>query len=538
MVVKMQFFAGLFYILFVATSAQAQVIDTLVLSQNNPVEEVTVNVQNANEVNFIRLQAYDPDYNDEGQLFINGQGPILLFPGADDVFDGQDRLMDIPLNNTQKRFLQNGANTFRFEWLVTDGYEIDAIFIIGDIDMKEYDAAPVDVNGASDDSRFKALQLYQRLVGVKTSIDNPKLIEMANNLASGNDIAAARVATSEPGFFNNVVRDFGARMSTIDEVSTAPVSDMVASVIGVTRDGTDARELLTGRFFYMGNSDAPVPNNILEDVVKSNNHYAALEADGYDLAAALARVDTQYLRGPNDSINEAMDPAGVITSRAFMMAHGTAGTNRRLVEYTMQVFACNPLTSWADSTSPDIRVGRDVDRFPGGDPNVFRTQCKSCHGNMDGFRGAFSKFDFADGFTKYATFYPDGDEDDPDALPQNPIGVVAKFNRNEDVFPGGHVTQDSTWFNYARSPANEALFGWRGNVGEGDGINDLGRIVANSEAFSRCMVQRVFRELCNRKTSALEIPLVDVLAGEFEQEGYQLKSLFEKISVRPECAGR
>jgi hypothetical protein len=525
-------------ILFFSSQVFAQFANPLVLSEANPVEQVTVSVNEAAEVNFIRLLAYDPDFVDEGQMFINGQGPILLFPGGNGGFDGQERFIDIMLNNTQKGFLREGNNTFRFEWLSSQGFEIRDVTPVGNIAVEQYEAAPIDTAGASDEFRYKALQLYQRLVGVKTSIDNPKLVEMANYIQAGQELQAAQVATTEPGFYNNVVRDFGARMSTIDEVSTAPMSDLVATVIGITRDDIDAREMLTGRFFYMANRDAPVPSNIMEDIVKSNRHYSTLEDDGYDFMASLARMDSQFLRGPNDQLFEATDTAGVITSRAFMEAHATAGTNRRMVEYTMQVFACAPLTTWADARSSDINVGRDVDRFPGGDPNVFRTQCKSCHGNMDGFRGAFAQFDFANGFTKYATLYPNGDEDDPNALPQNPIGVAAKYNRNDEVFPGGHVTADTTWVNFARSPANQELFGWRAGAEQGNGVASLGAAVANSTAFSKCMVKRVFRELCNRPVSAFEIPLVDGMSSSFEQTGYNLKSLFEQISIRPECAGQ
>ena len=75
-------------------------------------------------------------------------------------------------------------------------------------------------------------------------------------------------------------------------------------------------------------------------------------------------------------------------------------------------------------------------------------------------------------------------------------------------------------------------------MASGTGISALGQAVANSRAFSKCMVKRVFREICNRDTSLFEVPLIESMSASFEQEGYKLKSLFEKISVRPECAGK
>jgi hypothetical protein len=531
-------FTFFLFVISIARPVWAQLNEPLILSADNPLEEVTIQITDVAEVNFIRLTAYDPDFEDEGQFFINGVGPIPLFPGANGVFDGQVRAIDIVLTRPQKAALVEGANVFRFAHLRSGGYEIRGITAVGDISLETYEAAPVNPNATSDAARYRALQLYQRLVGVKTSIDNPKIVQMANLMQQGRGIEAAQIATAEPGFYNNVVRDFGARMATIEQTAGAPLSDLVATVIGVTRDGVDARELLTGSFFYMANSEAPVPQDILEDVVKSNNHYTTLESDGYDFASVLARVDNQYLRGPNDQLFEAMETAGVMTSRAFMEAHGVAGTNRRLVEYTMKVFACAPVNAWADARSPDIYVARDVDRFPGGDPEVFKTQCKSCHGNMDGFRGAFARYDFSDGFTKYTLLYPDSNREGQNVLPQEPLGVVAKYNRNADVFPGGHVTTDNSWQNFARSPDNQQLFGWRAGADGGQGVNSLGQAVANSKAFSQCMVKKVYREICNRETSVFEIPMIESLSNEFEQEGYQIKPLFEKISVRPECAGK
>ena len=201
----------------------------------------------------------------------------------------------------------------------------------------------------------------------------------------------------------------------------------------------------------------------------------------------------------------------------------------------MRAFTCNPIEDWSDTTSPDIRVGKDVDRFPGGDGAKFQTTCKACHGNLDGFRGAFARVDFSDGFAKYATLYNDGDG--PDGMPQIPMGISRKLNQNTDVFPRGHETVDDSWQNYARSPANQKVFGWRGTVASGAGIQQLGTAVSESRAFSSCMVTRVFEELCGRSPAQFEAAAIESLSGEFEQNSYNLKKLFETVAVRPECSG-
>ena len=104
-----------------------------------------------------------------------------------------------------------------------------------------------------------------------TAIDNPVLAQMETQLDANNHIGAARVATRESGFYNHVVRDMAAKMSVLNESVRTPLNDFIASFIGVTRDQTDSRELLTGNFFYMGNSGAGVPSDIKSDIVESNN---------------------------------------------------------------------------------------------------------------------------------------------------------------------------------------------------------------------------------------------------------------------------
>lgn len=49
-----------------ATHSYAQFATPLVLSADNPTEQVTVTINDVSEVNFIRLLAYDPDFVDEG----------------------------------------------------------------------------------------------------------------------------------------------------------------------------------------------------------------------------------------------------------------------------------------------------------------------------------------------------------------------------------------------------------------------------------------------------------------------------------------
>jgi hypothetical protein len=145
---------------------------------------------------------------------------------------------------------------------------------------------------------------------------------------------------------------------------------------------------------------------------------------------------------------------------------------------------------------------------------------------MDGFRGAFAKYDFDRNFVNY----------DFDPGPGT-NSVDRKMNVNNSTFSGGYATVDNSWINNARNPANAQRFGWRGVVDSGIGVRQFARAVANSRAFSKCMVKRVFREVCRRPVANFELGMVESMADSFESSGYSMRGLFEEMAVRPECLG-
>ena len=76
-----------------------------------------------------------------------------------------------------------------------------------------------------------------------------------------------------------------------------------------------------------------------------------------------------------------------------MGAHGIAGTNRRIVEYTFQI-SLHSDRAMVGRTCPDNFIGRDIDRFPAWRSRKFTTTCRSCHSMMDPLRPAFSQLYF------------------------------------------------------------------------------------------------------------------------------------------------
>lgn len=375
-------------------------------------------------------------------------------------------------------------------------------------------------------SRTLAHKMFRSLTGVALPIDDPRLKSMETLIAANNLRGATKIATSDALFYQNKVRDMAAKMANREESLRAPLNDFIATFVGVVRDSdtTSAKLLLTGNFTYQadpaviaaGGGTAAVRMADVEDLIESNNHYNDIRAAGYSLKAVLKRVDGQ--RGMvNNAASPLPDVAGLITTRGFMQAHADAGTNRRLVEYSFRQFMCAPITDFADGTMPDDRVGRDVDRMPGGSANKYLTTCKNCHTVMDPLRGAFAKVDWDGNNITYST-----------------TDVANKMNRNRDQYPAGFATTDDSFKNYATQGKNKDAFGWRNSL-NGNGMAGFGAMLSNSQGFSRCMVKRVFESVCKRMPAEAETSAVRQIADDFERDNYHMRNLFEVISLRPEC---
>lgn len=395
----------------------------------------------------------------------------------------------------------------------------------------------------------EAKWMYERLAGVKAAGDDPTLQAMAQRIAGGDRAGAAALATALPSFLNITVKQFGAQMSTREETLREPLNDFTATIMGVTRDQTDARELLFGNFYYAA-TDATrlngvvVPSNVVTDIIRSNNHYAQLERTNLDIGQVLVRVNGQQIANSATTSIPNPDPAGILTSRAWIAAHAIAGTNRRLVEYSFRQFMCVPIAGWADTLATDVRIGRDVDRFPGGDNQKFLTTCKGCHTVMDGFRGAFAKWDFADNSAVHVANGVTTGALTPNVDPNN-RGVMRKLNRPDFVqYSGGYVSTDDSFVNNAIRGSNATMFGWRGLAPDSDdalstrtsGVHAFGRLVANSQRFSQCLAKRVWASVCHSEMSAAEMEAIYVSMGlDFESKNYNLKRLFEAVAIHPKC---
>ncbi|MGE4131059.1 MAG: hypothetical protein AB7F86_05440 [Bdellovibrionales bacterium] len=378
----------------------------------------------------------------------------------------------------------------------------------------------------------QAMTLHQRL-SVKTSIDNPNITKMAEMIEAGRSYEAALLATKNEGFYDSVVRDFAVKMSNREESVRNPLNDFVATVIGIARDDIDARQMLTGNFFYYAPSESPTDASL----VYSNAHYENLENKREGIVLKLARREGQLALDEDGTPRALKDSAGVITSRAFMSSHALGGTNRRLVEFAFSEFLCSPIEEWANTTIPDGYVGRDVGRMPA---DLYKGKCVGCHAPMDALRPAFAYVNFettakGSATTFQATYRMDPRDTQPDVIdvpvPSSEQKVPSKFRRNRRVFSDGFVVNNNAWENFT-SPR----FGWRGSL-RGNGMQDFGQMLANSRRFSECMVKRAYQAVCYEEFPKDRADLLYDLSEAFEAEGYKLRNLFAHVAVQPECTG-
>lgn len=444
-------------------------------------------------------------------------------------------------------------------------------------------ASTTNIDETVTNSRIRARKLFMALTGVSVSIDDSRVKMMESLIQTKQEATAVKIATADPNFYNIRVADMARKMSSRDEFTRAPLSDFVATFVGVTRDGVSAQQLLTGNFvyimdpslgFYIDSNGNKLPikgkganvnidlstTPVWLDFVKYNDYYEFIESQNLSLFHILTRKDGQLIGGMHDIIGatgqsypmQNPDPAGLLTSRAFLQAHADAGTNRRLIEYSFREFMCTPMANMADANQPDDRVGRDVERSPGGSVDKYQTTCKACHAVMDSFRGAFAYFDIRNMMAVYYPQYklkvdltpyppPTTDTNDPNGYP-NYVGY--KMNKKtagttlspDFQFAAVDPVIDDSWLNRADGATNADNFGWRGSA-SGKGAHAFGELLASSQGFSRCMVKRVFTEVCKRAPTNEEKPLVKSLARDFENGGYQIRELFENVAVQPECLG-
>jgi hypothetical protein len=356
-------------------------------------------------------------------------------------------------------------------------------------------------------SKDQAKRIYDRIAGV------PASDSVLTNMASMSANDAAILATRDPAFYNNTIRNLATPWTNRDQTVFAPLNDYTATVIGMVRDDLAFNTLLSADLVYIADSAANVPAYSSAN----NDLYLALDADGADLSVHLKSSLQSAVSGL-----PAAATAGVMTTRAAANAFFMDGTNRRMFRFTMMNHLCSDLQTIPDTTRPPDRIRQDVTRSPGGDSSLFLNNCIECHSGMDPMAQAFAYYNFS---YNVATD-PNGEAGQ---IVYTAGQVQPKYFINNTNFPQGFVTPDDSWANRMRTGVN-SLLGWdsaQNPTGTGSGAKSLGQELESSAAFANCQVSRVFKYVCFRAPSNLnDRTQVSTMVATFRSNGYKLRQVF------------
>ncbi len=131
----------------------------------------------------------------------------------------------------------------------------------------------VGANAFAAISKDQAKRIYDRIAGV------PATDAQLNLMAAGSAGSAALLATQDPAFYNNTIRNLAAPWSNRDQSVFVPLNDYIATVIGMVRDDVPFNTLLSADILYIADSAANVPAYS----PANNDLYQALDSDGADL---------------------------------------------------------------------------------------------------------------------------------------------------------------------------------------------------------------------------------------------------------------
>jgi hypothetical protein len=354
----------------------------------------------------------------------------------------------------------------------------------------------------------QATRMYNRIAGIP-----PTSAVLAQMLAAGDPVTAALIATQDPSFYNNTIRNLAAPWTNRDQSVFVPLNDYTATVVGMVKDDVAFNTLLSADLVYVADSASGVaaysPTN--------NDMYQAMDDNNVDLKTHLVQSTQSALTGI-----PAAATAGVMTTRGAASAFFINGTNRAMFRFTLMNHLCNDLQTVMDITRPPDRIRQDVTRSPGGVSTLFLNNCIGCHSGMDPMAQAFAYYNFNNidpttAGTMGQIVYTAGQ-------------VQPKYFINKTNFPQGFSTPDDSWTNRWHSGPNEIL-GWRG-AGSGNGAKSLGQELENSAAFDSCQVTRVFKYVCLRApVTPADFGQVNSMIASFQAHQYKLRQPFAEAAA-------
>lgn len=369
----------------------------------------------------------------------------------------------------------------------------------------------------------QATRMYNRIAGIP-----PTAAELAQMLAAPTPLAAALIATNDPKFYNDTIRNMAAPWTNRAQSVFVPLNDYTATVIGMVRDNVPFNTVLSADILYVGDGTSGEGSYSPDN----NDMYQTLDDNNVDLSVHLKQTTQSSVTGIPSAAT-----AGVITTRGAASAFFVNGTNRAMFRFTMINHLCNDLPTVMDTTRPPDRIRQDVTRSPGGVSTLFLTNCVGCHSGMDPMAQAFAYYNFS---------YP-ASEIGATAWPIGQIVYTAgqtqpKYHINTTNFPQGYDTPDDSWNNRWRTGPNQVL-GWSASLpGSGSGAKSLGQELESSAAFNTCQVTRVFKTVCLRAPasanngsaggySTSDANEIATLVQTFQSSNYSLRQVFAQAAT-------
>ncbi len=368
-------------------------------------------------------------------------------------------------------------------------------------------AAPHVMAQATLTDAQKAILLHTRLTGVPPSAAN--LATMTADITAGKLEDAATVALSQPQFYNVTLRNIFAAESNRDGSVFVPLNDYIVTAIGMVHDDVPYNTALSADILYtLKAPNLPAPS------ASNNNHYQTADTNVVDISANLVKTQQTTAYGYS-----AVAVAGLITTRAGVIQHFDAGTNRRGYNINIINQTCHQMEQVMDTSLPSDRIRQDVAASPGGDSRVRLQSCVGCHSHMDPMAGAFAYYDYDE--TKGNMIYTAGK-------------VQAKYFINASNNPYGYVTTDDSWESRIRlGGADMNIFQFDTTLpGKGNGAAAFGTEIAASGAFASCQVQKAFKAVCLRAPSSTKDGTeVAALTAAFKSGGYKFKQVFADAAL-------
>src|ERR1700692_4141597 len=146
----------------------------------------------------------------------------------------------------------------------------------------------------------QATRMYNRIAGV------PPTAAVLSNMMATDPVSAALLATNDPAFYNNTIRNLAAPWTNRNQSVFVPLNDYTATVVGMVRDDKPFNTLLSADLVYIADSAAGVPAYS----PTNNDMYQALDDKNVDLSTHLVASTQSALSGI-----PATATAGVMTTR-------------------------------------------------------------------------------------------------------------------------------------------------------------------------------------------------------------------------------